>query len=179
MNFKHHDHCKQCDRYVNEEAKSDCTICGGKDTPSNPAIGSIVGAVVTLALIGLLYVVFSGGLGWLKSPSSSTSAATRDMSMGPLTTAGSIFRDKARDVILEYLKAPSTAEFQNGLDIKVTKQGSDLYLFTGHVDAENSFGAKIREQWKVMFWIGPGANGEWPYKLKYAELSGEILVDHR
>lgn len=48
-----------------------------------------------------------------------------------------------QDWVKDKLKAPATAEFS---DIEVVTDG-DVYTFTGAVDAENSFGAKLRNRW--------------------------------
>lgn len=54
------------------------------------------------------------------------------------------------------LKAPSTAKWPNNLDFKVgqkrNKKGKtlkDVWWAEGHVDAQNSFGAMIRQNWHV------------------------------
>ncbi len=45
--------------------------------------------------------------------------------------------------VKDKLKAPSTADFQDG----DTTGGPTSYTITGTVDAENSFGAQIRSSW--------------------------------
>lgn len=49
----------------------------------------------------------------------------------------------AQEFIKMQLKAPSTAEFQSYSD-ELVKYGNGTYQVTMDVDAENSFGAKIR-----------------------------------
>ncbi len=51
----------------------------------------------------------------------------------------------AEQEVEERLKAPSTAKFSN---IEVTKTGS-TWVVTGYVDAQNSFGAMIRNRFRV------------------------------
>mgnify|MGYP001354399215 CR=1 FL=1 len=58
------------------------------------------------------------------------------------------------------LKAPSTAEFTPVNDIGVKKLGKEHYVITFYVDAENSFGAKLREYVQVEYAKNP-SNGEW------------------
>ena len=52
----------------------------------------------------------------------------------------------AKDEVKKELKAPSTAEFSN---ISAT-ENNGVWTITGYVDAENSFGAMIRNKFKVI-----------------------------
>ena len=52
-------------------------------------------------------------------------------------------RNQCQDWVRDKLKAPSTADFAD----TITVAGSPAWKFTGQVDAENSFGAKIRTGW--------------------------------
>jgi len=52
----------------------------------------------------------------------------------------------ARGAVLPLLKAPSTAEFAGGENIS---QDGCSYTIQGTVDAENSFGAKLRSAYRV------------------------------
>ena len=47
-----------------------------------------------------------------------------------------------KDWVKDQLKAPSTADFND-----VTASGSGPWTVVGSVDAENSFGAKLRNRW--------------------------------
>ena len=47
----------------------------------------------------------------------------------------------------ERLKAPATAKFASYRESQVTDKGNGEYLVSSHVDAENSFGAKIRTRY--------------------------------
>ena len=55
----------------------------------------------------------------------------------------------ATDVVKDNLKAPSTAEFCNKSDATITQKG-DTWTIRGYVDAENSFGAKLRNDFTVV-----------------------------
>lgn len=48
--------------------------------------------------------------------------------------------------VSEQLKAPSTAEF-SGFDTQISDLGNGRYVVRGYVDAENSFGAMIRNDY--------------------------------
>lgn len=45
------------------------------------------------------------------------------------------------------LKAPATAKFASYQESQVTDKGNGEYLVSSHVDAENSFGAKVRTKY--------------------------------
>ena len=57
----------------------------------------------------------------------------------------------AEAAILDKLKAPSTAEFPDYLeyDYRVSKEEDNVYFVIGYVDAENSYGAKLRSDFIV------------------------------
>lgn len=55
----------------------------------------------------------------------------------------------AIDVVENQLKAPSTAKFCGFDKATVTDLGNDKYKITGYVDAQNSFGAMVRERFYV------------------------------
>ncbi len=55
----------------------------------------------------------------------------------------------AIDVVESHLKAPSTADFCGFDEARVTDLGNNKYKVTGYVDAQNSFGAVVREYFYV------------------------------
>lgn len=50
----------------------------------------------------------------------------------------------AREIVKEQLKVPSSAEFQKAYEVNVVEVGDAKYSFQFWVEAENSFGAKVR-----------------------------------
>ena len=134
MDFKHHEHCKQCDRYVTEEAKADCKDCQSKTCNTRlDAAGAVVNVGCVAVFLATLYggyVLFSSVSGWWGSPST-----PQNLSMDYLSEGGWAFRSMARDVILDHLKSPSTAEISSDREISATKVGDHLYEFSGYVDA--------------------------------------------
>ncbi len=81
-------------------------------------------------------LLVAGGVTWLLLPSDSDEAA-----------------DRCRDAVTERLKAPSTAEFS---DVQVTEEAGNLltfYTVKGKVDAQNSFGAQVRNGFSCKFQI--------------------------
>lgn len=57
----------------------------------------------------------------------------------------------AKDILRSYLKSPSTAKFCSFTEAKVTHLGNGEYEVTGWVEAENSFGAKLRQNFTVTY----------------------------
>ena len=54
----------------------------------------------------------------------------------------------AQEFVKQRLKAPSTADFQNAYNAEVVKESGTTYFISSYVDAENSFGAKLRMNYK-------------------------------
>jgi hypothetical protein len=56
--------------------------------------------------------------------------------------------DMAKEFIRDQLKAPSTADFAYlDRDVSIVTLGNGAFKVSGWVDAQNSFGAKIRSKW--------------------------------
>jgi hypothetical protein len=53
---------------------------------------------------------------------------------------------KCKEFVEKTLKAPSTADFQNYNNFSASGTGEGPFQVSGYVDAQNSFGAKIRTQ---------------------------------
>ena len=56
----------------------------------------------------------------------------------------------AQKVVKDNLKSPSTAKFCKYAEMTATNMGGDKWKITGWVDAQNSFGATVRENWTVI-----------------------------
>ena len=48
-----------------------------------------------------------------------------------------------------YLKAPSTAKWQNCYDASITNMGNNTYKVYSYVDSQNGFGAMIRAEYSA------------------------------
>jgi hypothetical protein len=65
----------------------------------------------------------------------------------------------SQDFVSQRLKAPSTASFPWISEATVTDQGLGEFTVTAYVDAENSFGAKLRQHYSCrMVYLG---NDQW------------------
>lgn len=137
--------CKACGHEISAGAKI-CQNCGHPQKKSSVKIILIVLGV--LILIGIIVGVLSP-----QTPSTNNSTAA---SSTPDDTQLMIEAcDYAQDAVKERLKAPSTAKFPScGFDmdkytIKTNKNRTEFFV-TGYVDAQNSFGAMLRENFGVI-----------------------------
>ena len=55
----------------------------------------------------------------------------------------------AAKAVKDQLKSPSTADFCKYTEMTATNLGGNKWKITGWVDAQNSFGATVRENWTV------------------------------
>ncbi|KRU24418.1 putative lipoprotein [Clostridium sporogenes] len=77
----------------------------------------------------------------------------------------------SQEFVKENLKAPATAEFPNFEDGKVTVAGDEKgYSVIAYVDAENSFGAKIRS--KYLCNLQDDGNGG--YKVEFVDINDDL-----
>lgn len=59
----------------------------------------------------------------------------------------------AQNLVKDELRSPSTAKFPIDTSYKVKRSGSD-WIVEGYVDAQNGFGATVRQYWKATFTMG-------------------------
>lgn len=56
----------------------------------------------------------------------------------------------AKKCVKNHLKAPSTAKFSEMWECAFQKGEGNIYMMTGYVDSQNSYGAMLQEQWSIM-----------------------------
>lgn len=56
----------------------------------------------------------------------------------------------AKNCVKNHLKAPSTAKFSEMWECAFQKGEGNVYMMTGYVDSQNSYGAMLQEQWGIM-----------------------------
>lgn len=95
-----------------------------------PVGGTIVAVLLALGIIGIL------------SPFFDSQSSTDDRSLDAWVCA--------QNVVSESLKAPATADFPSYSGSYVKCIGDNEYRISAYVDAENSFGAKIRQNFTVV-----------------------------
>jgi hypothetical protein len=66
--------------------------------------------------------------------------------------------DACQGFVKDRLKAPATANFESLMDASVSRVGQE-YTVTAYVDAQNSFGAKLREAFTCV--VDRNAHGTW------------------
>ena len=96
------------------------------------------------------------------SSSSSSSSNSYSSSSNSYSGSSSSYRsaDRSRDAwvcaikyVEDNLKSPSTAKFCKYTDATVMRVGEDEYIIHGYVDAQNSFGATVRQIWTVSLFL--------------------------
>lgn len=80
---------------------------------------------------------------------SSTRASTSSTSTSPSSKSATNAKICAEKAVRDNLKAPSTAKFCSYSDMSATNLEGDKWRVSGYVDAENAFGAMIRQNWTV------------------------------
>jgi hypothetical protein len=66
---------------------------------------------------------------------------------------------EAEAIISKYLKSPSTAKFPSIVDVDIKDLGDGGFQVEGYVDAQNSFGAMLRQNWQMVFqFVGDGVD---------------------
>lgn len=56
----------------------------------------------------------------------------------------------AKKCVKNHLKAPSTAKFSEMWECAFQKGDRNIYMMTGYVDSQNSYGAMLQEQWSIL-----------------------------
>lgn len=138
--------CKECGREVSSEAKS-CPNCGIR-----LAGGLFAGLrkvfLWTLAIVLLvLFIARLGGGGTQQTAG--------------LSAAGYEIRRLCHGAISNQLKAPSSADYpEQGISVLAFTEKNQVVM-SGPVDAQNSFGAKIRTNYMCIL---EGPQGGWKLK---------------
>lgn len=139
--------CKDCGHEISKKADK-CPNCGAPNKSGSRQFG--LGKFLVLLIFGaFIYSLFTG------TDTGGTSSASKNKSGGhdeSYLTARAC--GVAQDAVRERLKAPSTAEFPScgfGLSEYEIRASDDrsLWYVLGHVDAQNSYGAQIRNEFGV------------------------------
>lgn len=78
----------------------------------------------------------------------------------------------SKEIVKNGLKSPSTAKFPSSSNCSMKKNGK-LLTVSGYVDAQNSFGAKIRSNWTVQFKVIDLES--FLYDVKYLNIDNQVL----
>ena len=104
---------------------------------------------------------------WVASQSSSSNQP-RSTSQPRKTDAEIVARVGAEDIITQNLKAPSTAKFIN---MRILERSGNWFLMAADVDAQNSFGAMIRNRFHIILRV-EGERYHW--KRQVAAIEGSF-----
>lgn len=134
--------CKECGAEISTKAEA-CPKCGAKRPKPT--------SLVTWLIVGLfVYVIVQCSTiqqQHEKRAVAEQSAKTPEMKqLEANESAQSDAKWQCREFVKKTLKAPSTAEFQNYNDFSAYGTGNGPFEIIGYVDAQNSFGAKLRTQ---------------------------------
>lgn len=69
----------------------------------------------------------------------------------------------AQNLVKEQLKSPSTASFPSSASAYSVQTDGTYFYVSGYVDAQNSFGAEIRQEWTASFKMGDTSGAQ--YKI--------------
>ena len=90
------------------------------------------------------------------SPGNNSATSSKNSGSSSKGSTSFYGKDRSRDAwvcaikyVEDNLKAPSTAKFCKYTDATVMRVGEDEYIVHGYVDAQNSFGATVRQNWTV------------------------------
>ncbi len=154
--------CKDCGHTVSKKAKT-CPSCGVGNPAGNPSTLTHVLLFGFILWIGshVLTESYEMQNGFASSDKSEVSSTRREMNASTI----------ARREVTKLLKAPSTVEFSGHADTRIgllRDRGPDVWIVKGYVDAQNSFGAMIRNKYQVVIVFEEGTNDN--YKVESAEL---------
>ena len=152
--------CGDCMAEIPLKAKK-CQHCGTKQKLKEK-IG-----IKHLLLLGVIVLIFTWLFSFGGNGGSSSSSTPR--------IEGSKAFVIAQNYVEIALKAPSTADFPT-FDYTAQNLGNGKWKVVSYVDAQNSFGAQIRNDWSVVL-IHKG--GDWSYntnwELEELILGGEVI----
>lgn len=132
----------KCPRCGTKYSGDICPACGGNKEKAKQVIESNYKRgnkrILLIAVVSIFVVVFVALLIKLHEVN------RIDDTISALITI-------SQEAVESKLKAPKTAEFPLGYDEYEIQQNGNTYTVSSYVDAENSFGAKIRNTFTVQF----------------------------
>ena len=138
-----------------------------QESKSSSGSGLIWGLVLAMSLIVIIALsvaaknpysssknTTSSGTSGKSSYSSSSSSSGYSSSSGKKQDSDDDIKAGvyvlAKKCVKSHLKAPSTAKFSEMWECAFQKGEGNVYMMTGYVDSQNSYGAMLQEQWSIM-----------------------------
>jgi hypothetical protein len=141
--------CKECSKELSTTAKA-CPHCGAEPPKRTSLLTWLVAIIIA-------YIVFSCA-GRLDT--------TQQIAMTPAqqlveeeTARQSDAKWECKSAVKNAMEAPSTAEFPDYHTFRAINEPGGTYSVDGYVDAQNSFGAKIRSVFTCV--VKKNASGGW------------------
>jgi hypothetical protein len=173
--------CPECQKEVSTLATT-CPNCGAPvSTPSTdnkfenktkPVKEKKKTSPVTWFVVIIIIVLTFGSLISSFSGYSGSSSSSRRSSSPSMESLKYQAKSHAKDIVRENLKAPSTAKFST---VTILEQKRGHYLLQVDVDAQNSFGAMIRNNFMVILFL---ENNTWKRNTAVCAV-GEILYGEK
>ena len=130
--------CKECGAEISTKDES-CPKCGAKRPKPTSLSTWIIGGFLAL-------VIFQCTMREERTASEQASMSPTQKQAQLDESVRSDAKWMCKEFVEKTLKAPSTAEFQSYNNFSASGTGEGPFQVSGYVDAENSFGAKIRTQ---------------------------------
>jgi hypothetical protein len=132
--------CGECGGKISSQAKT-CPQCGAKNTKRSWGIGKKIFAGFFILWIGI------GVMQSLQRTHEDPAIAARRQKDWTATLRSEAVKRACRDAVSTRLKAPSTSEFPEPISVGFNEKDPTSYFVSGSVDAQNSFGAKLRQDY--------------------------------
>jgi len=149
--------CKGCGKTVNPSAKR-CSICGTTN-PVNHGHGGPVAFSIFIACVVAVIVLTANfdGNGGGEVKQAEKEQLTDDM-------LKFLIHGKSKEAVKARLRSPRSAKFPWGASEYQVNRQDDTMVISSYVDAQNGFGAMIRNYYEVEIRLWHGGDG----KLRYA-----------
>ncbi len=131
--------CSECGKQISSKA-STCPQCGAKNARKDWGLGKkLIGGIFILFVAAFIVTTVQRNL-------NSDKAAAQDAAASQQLRFEAL-KDSCKDAVRARLKAPSTADFPEPIDVTVSRKNPADYSVSGAVDAQNGFGAKLRQNY--------------------------------
>lgn len=141
--------CKECGAPVSTKADK-CPRCGAPVKSKGSGCLAVVVTIFGLSLIGSILNsnVPSNGI-------TSNSTKNIEPEIDPSATNAFEACSRAQKYVKQQLKSPRSAKFPSCYENQITELKGNLWLVSGTVDADNSFGTSIRNQYAALMKYTP------------------------